>query len=510
MNNKTVFDRLAQYQEAEMREFIVDASLARNRFVLECQWETGHDCSDEFTQRFTEMGLCCTFNANSSTSANSNAGGEITSGLQLTINTQSSEIIDKVGQNGIKILLFDPSKDVELMHDYGINVSPGFYTTIGVSLEQETNIRAPYGTCDDIELKHTNDTYSYSRCALDHKTTSFMQECNCSMSYMSGQYVQCTTRDYLTCSYKQKPRMTNCPSHCNVIVFNFKLSSTTLSSASTLNKLSVQQQLALQSDIELAHEALGRVDYKHLSDFIQVFDNDLYKNLTLVEITVKEKIIKQATGLFHGNYDSMKREFLKLRYELRDCLVGNASEFVDSFIYHVHRHGKALAGLISHTKTMKTRNQQNPLNINRLMLFAQATLEAVTFVNEDGKQVQLQLEQRCKNNETKLFSCMGEFVNITSAIRSLLEHCFANHSNAFTTNALLLNDENLQCTSVSNVSGHGLNAFFASIETLYNEYKQSEEICFDPFERLISSIYHHNITLHDRNVTKNLIFCCNS
>jgi hypothetical protein len=114
-------------------------------------------------------------------------------------------------------------------------------------------------------------------------------------------------------------------------------------------------------------------------------------------------------------------------------LFGNAVELVDSFIYHVHRHGKALTGLINHTKNMKSRNQQKPLNINRLMLFAQATLEAVTFVNEDGKQVQLELEQRCKNNETKLFSCMDEFVNITSAIRSMLEHFFANHSNAFTT-----------------------------------------------------------------------------
>jgi hypothetical protein len=49
-----------------------------------------------------------------------------------------------------------------------------------------------------------------------------------------------------------------------------------------------------------------------------------------------------------------------------------------------------------------------------------------------------------------------------------------------------------------------LNAFLANIETLHSEYKQSEETCFDPFERLISSIYHHNITLHDRNVTKKL------
>jgi hypothetical protein len=293
MNDKTVYDKLVQYQEAEMREFIVDTSLARDRFILECQWETGNDCSDQFTQRFTEMGLCYTFNANSSNSANSNAVGEMTSGLQLTINTQSSDIIDKVGQNGLKILLFDPSKDVELMSDYGINISPGFYTTIGVSLEQVTNMRAPYGTCDDIELRHTNDTYSYSRCVLDHETSSFIQECNCSMPYMPGQYVQCTIRDYLTCSYKLKPRMTKCPSHCNATVFNFKLSSTTLSTASTLNKLSVQQQLTLQSDIELAHEAHSRVDYKHLSDFIQVFDNDLYKNLTLVESLVEEKIIKK-------------------------------------------------------------------------------------------------------------------------------------------------------------------------------------------------------------------------
>jgi hypothetical protein len=39
-----------------MRDFIVHTSLARDRFILECQWETGYDCSDTFTQRFTEIG----------------------------------------------------------------------------------------------------------------------------------------------------------------------------------------------------------------------------------------------------------------------------------------------------------------------------------------------------------------------------------------------------------------------------------------------------------------------
>jgi hypothetical protein len=507
MTNKTAYDKLAQYQEAEMRKFIVDTSLARDRFILECQWESGNVCSDLFTQRFTEMGLCYTFNANSSNSTHSNAVGEMTSGLQLTLNTQSSEIIDKVGQNGLKLLLFDPSKDVELMHDYGINISPGFYTTIGVSLEQATNMKAPYGTCDDIELRHTNDTYSYSRCVLDHATTSFMQECNCSMPYMPGQYVQCTIRDYLTCNYKLKPRMTKCPSRCNATVFNFKLSSTTLSTASTLNKLSEQQKLALQFDIELAHEAHSRVDYIHLSDFIQVFDIDLYKKLFLVESLVEEKIVKPAKIFFRYLDDYTKFTLFKAKYELREFLFGYGYvKRVDNFIYHVHRHGEALTGLINYAQITKSRSQQNPLNINRLILFAQATLEAVKVVNYDGKQVQLELEQRCKNIETKLFSCMDEFLNIASAIQFMLDNFFANHSYTLTTKALIPNDDDMPCTPVCNVSDHGLNAFLANIETLHNEYKHSEMTCFNPFERLISSICHHKFTLHDGNLTKKIKF----
>jgi hypothetical protein len=131
-------------------------------------------------------------------------------------------------------------------------------------------------------------------------------------------------------------------------------------------------------------------------------------------------------------------------------------------------------------------------------------LEEVTFVNKDGKQVQHELEQRCNNNETKLFSCMNKFVNITSAIRSMLEFFFANQSNDFTTKAVIPNDGDLPCTPTCNFSDHGLNAFIANIETLQSEYKHSEETCFDPFERLISSINHHNITLNDWNVTKKL------
>jgi hypothetical protein len=479
MKNKNVYDKLVKYQETDMREFIVDTSLARDRFILQCHWETDNDCSDGFTQRFTEMGLCYTFNANSSNSANSNAVGETTSGLQLTLNTQSSDIMDKAGHNGLKVLLFDPSKDIELMSDYGINISPGFYTTIGVSLEQVTNMRAPHGTCEDIELEHTNDTYSYSRCVLDRETTSFMQECICSMPYMPRQYVPCTTRDNLICSYKLKSRMTNCPSHCNVTVFNFKLSSTTLSTASTLNKLSVEQQLALQSDIELAHEAHSRVDYKYLSDFIQVFDNDLHKKLTLVESLVEEKIIKHATRFFQGAGYHTSVDILEPRYKLKDRLFGNATELVDNFIYHVHIYGKAFTSLINHAKIMKRRNQQTPLNINRLILLTQATLETATFVNADGKQVQLELELRCKDNDAKLFSCMDEFVNMTSAIRFTLEYFLANHLNASTTNKLIPNDDDLPCTPGCNFSDYGLDAFLTIIETLQTKYKQSKETCFD-------------------------------
>jgi hypothetical protein len=84
------------------------------------------------------------------------------------------------------------------------------------------------------------------------------------------------------------------------------------------------------------------------------------------------------------------------------------------------------------------------------------------------------------------------------------EHFLVNHSNVSTTNMLIQNNSDLPCTLTCNDSDHGLNAFLVNIKTLYSEYKQSEETCFDPFERLISSIYHHNITLHDRNVTKNL------
>jgi hypothetical protein len=46
------------------------------------------------------------------------------SDLKLTLNSQSSEIIEKFGQNGLKILLFDPSKEVELMSNMKLTSIP--------------------------------------------------------------------------------------------------------------------------------------------------------------------------------------------------------------------------------------------------------------------------------------------------------------------------------------------------------------------------------------------------
>jgi hypothetical protein len=187
MKYKSGYEKLAEYQETNMKEnlwlilrlhVIVLYSSVSGRLAM-----TVLICLLNVSQKWVSAIRLMQIHRHL---IYSSAIGETASGLQLTLNTQSSDIIDKIGQNGLKILLFDPLKDVELMSDYGINISPGFYTTIALSLEQVTNMKAPYGTCNDIELTHTNDTYSYSRCVLDQETSSLIEDCNCSMFTCPG------------------------------------------------------------------------------------------------------------------------------------------------------------------------------------------------------------------------------------------------------------------------------------------------------------------------------------
>jgi hypothetical protein len=73
-----------------------------------------------------------------------------------------------------------------------------------------------------------------------------------------------------------------------------------------------------------------------MSNFIQVFDNDLHKQLTFVESLVEEKILKQAEKLLLMYDFELKRgDSSKLLAEIKNSLFGESAHLAHNFIYHV-------------------------------------------------------------------------------------------------------------------------------------------------------------------------------
>lgn len=124
-----------------------------------------------------------------------------------------------------------------------------------------------------------------------------------------------------------------------------------------------------------------------MADLIQIVDGELYKKLTAVERLVKEKLLIDE-NLLTLNFDNYTNYRLIWLSELITSLFGDSAHLADNFIHLVRVFFYNLLSLVDHAQTYG-RDHKEPLDIKRFKCFAQAALEAVTVVNDDGKQVLL-------------------------------------------------------------------------------------------------------------------------
>ena len=302
-NKNRLAEKLFSFNMMSMSAFINKTSFRSNQSILKCLWLNDEECLQEIEERFTDMGLCYTFNSNSSSVFRTDRSGEQASGLYLLVNMASYEIMQNGDSNmGMKLLLFDPEAETEIMWDRGIHIMPGFLTSIEISTEIGYYLEQPYGRCSSLPLIHTNDSYSYTRCVRDKQTDHFVERCGCRNYYMSGEASECSASQYFMQCQNLSQTFTNfCPSDCRQTSYQQTLSLSVVSRENFMSLIGVKKVKEIQDQLMSALEMQCRTDENKFTIFLRTFDNLFAVTLHLLTF-IDEEFIKNSAFTFNFNY----------------------------------------------------------------------------------------------------------------------------------------------------------------------------------------------------------------
>ena len=273
-NKNYTLQKLLSINKMNMSSFIIALSHKRENLLLRCQWEKHENC-EQFKGRFTDMGLCYTFNRNALKIYKTDKVGERASGIFLVINLASYEAVRSTDKTGLKIMFFDPLEDEELMWEQGIHLMPGSYVSIGITTEAVNYLEQPYGKCGSKIFNHTSDlTYSHSRCIRDHQTTDCISRHGCRDYFMPGKATECDIKQCLTnCYQTMTSYASSCPSHCKATIYHTMLSYSHLSLSDFAETITSEQLAELRNHLAEAREIQSRVDDKKVIEFHDSVNN---------------------------------------------------------------------------------------------------------------------------------------------------------------------------------------------------------------------------------------------
>ncbi|GFU17812.1 FMRFamide-activated amiloride-sensitive sodium channel [Nephila pilipes] len=203
-------------------------------FIKSCSFN-GEECShSDFSLHLDNMyGNCFTFNkANSSKPPLKTSFVGPNSGLTLELNVQSDDYIWLTKSVGARVVIHDPYQE-PTPQDQGINVSPGFETTLGLSKVVMKRLSYPYkDNCKDYE-KDDSKRQCDSICG-QKKISKF---CSCSVPHgilEAERFCNFANVTELCCVYQgqkengldTKYNITcDCPLECESVSYDFKISS---------------------------------------------------------------------------------------------------------------------------------------------------------------------------------------------------------------------------------------------------------------------------------------------
>ncbi|KAK6173619.1 hypothetical protein SNE40_017036 [Patella caerulea] len=239
-NDETTNDA-STYTGDDLHEFALNAAHRLENMFIICIWEgEAINCTDSFETVITDLGVCYSFNANTSSPLMSH-GSNSMSGLRImgTIE-QEAYFFSAMTFAGFKVFLHEPGS-APLMTSNGFVVGPGTTTLVNVRKEKVIGLGSPYKAfgseyCLDSNQKilerykeyiYTRDTCEMN-CLLDH----LVKNCNCRNIFDRGSEKYCSLQELNEC-YIPKKAETNysavyekcdCPGRCTKEQYPFAIS----------------------------------------------------------------------------------------------------------------------------------------------------------------------------------------------------------------------------------------------------------------------------------------------
>ncbi|XP_070575649.1 acid-sensing ion channel 1A-like isoform X2 [Ptychodera flava] len=174
--------------------FIDESAHSLEDMLRSCSFG-GLPCGPEnFTKVITNYGICYTFNAGKEDYAHKvrNAGQQY--GLQLLLFVNERQYVAPRSNVGFRLMVHGQD-EIPNVASYGLSLSPGTASTIGLKTTQISNLGSPHGNCvENVEnnLKYFDGAYSLSKCWVECETDYAVEQCGCRYYYMPGNAAYCS------------------------------------------------------------------------------------------------------------------------------------------------------------------------------------------------------------------------------------------------------------------------------------------------------------------------------
>ncbi|XP_041357766.1 acid-sensing ion channel 2-like [Gigantopelta aegis] len=304
--------------DINVTEFYKRVSHQKTTLIQRCVWK-GELCGPEnFTEVFTNMGVCYQFSISPDDRLTDKAKpvkqvffhdpcacciltvvqGYKDGGLTLDLFIEQYDYMrDPQTQAGALVVITDHNETEALAKEQGIGVSVGQYVSIGLQQRETIDLPPPHGECGTTELDNYPDDvpYSYQKCHLNCLTSFIKRKCGCVSVYMPGddvpkctllRNVECVTPNeelfYLTGQITQ----CTCPSPCESVIY-----STLLSLVKFSNPFR-QESALLEAPVSLSD--VNRARYIHAWALLNILNPDFTDHLAKLGIALDEyKKIRQ-------------------------------------------------------------------------------------------------------------------------------------------------------------------------------------------------------------------------
>ncbi|KAK6173769.1 hypothetical protein SNE40_017170 [Patella caerulea] len=216
-------------------KFALDAAHKLEDMFIVCLWGgVVVNCSKYFETVITDMGVCYTFNSNSSSPMTSYGSGSM-SGLRVIVDIEQPEYyFSQISLAGIQVLLHEPGSAAMLTSN-GFVARPGSSTAVAIRKERIDGLSKPYKafgseycmTTHEPGFKtplHRYKDYIYTRqtCAMNCLTDDYVKHCNCCSLFDKGEEEYCSLDTLRDCyiPYKAVANISDilkkctCPSRC--------------------------------------------------------------------------------------------------------------------------------------------------------------------------------------------------------------------------------------------------------------------------------------------------------